>query len=93
MSEQTIHIRAVVSGIVQGVGFRFYTQHQAERLGLAGSVLNRPDGKVECELEGPADAVSAMVDWLHQGPRSARVTGVETTPGTVTGTRGFRVAG
>lgn len=93
MSEQTIHVHAVVSGIVQGVGFRFYTQHQAERLGVSGSVFNRLDGKVECELEGPADAVGAMVDWLHRGPRSARVTGVETTPGAVTGAKGFGVTG
>jgi acylphosphatase len=93
MREQTIHVHAVVKGIVQGVGFRYYTQAKAQQLGVNGTVANRYDGTVECELEGPAYAVNAMVEWLHDGPSSATVTGLHTNEREVQGLRGFEITG
>jgi acylphosphatase len=70
-------VRAVVRGRVQGVGFRASAVHEARRLGLDGWVRNLPDGSVELEASGTPAAVDALVAWLGQGPRGARVTGVD----------------
>ena len=83
--------RAVVRGMVQGVGFRYYTQAEARRLGLAGQVRNRTDGTVEVELEGDPESVWAMLSWLQHGPPSARVEGVEVTTVPPLGETGFRI--
>ena len=65
--------RVLVSGQVQGVGFRHHTKVRARELGLAGWVRNLPDGDVEAWLEGPEDAVESMIAWLRRGPPAARV--------------------
>ena len=70
-------LHAIVSGIVQGVNFRYYTVRQAESLGLTGWVANRWDGTVEVVAEGPRADVQALLDWLGHGPPSATVTGVQ----------------
>jgi acylphosphatase len=70
-------LHAVVSGIVQGVNFRYYTAHQAESFGLTGWVANRWDGSVEVVAEGPRADLQALLDWLSHGPPSATVTGVQ----------------
>jgi acylphosphatase len=77
--EATMKIRAtvIVSGLVQGVNFRHYTRVQAEALGVAGWVRNRPDGHVEGCFEGEEPAVEALIDWCRRGPDWARVDGVE----------------
>ena len=72
-------IRARVSGQVQGVGFRWYCTEEAQELGLVGRVSNLSDGDVEVVAQGPADAVSRLVSWLHHGPRWARVDDVRLT--------------
>jgi acylphosphatase len=74
MSEQA-RVRATVRGRVQMVGFRAFVAHHAG--GLRGSVANRPDGSVECLVEGPADAVERLVTLLHDGPSHARVDAVD----------------
>lgn len=84
-----IRRHAVVTGRVQGVGFRYRAQNQAEALGLAGWVRNRPDGSVEAEFEGPSDAVAAFGEWLEEGPRSARVDAVRMSDREATGETGF----
>jgi acylphosphatase len=66
-----------VRGRVQGVGFRACAAHEARRLGVDGWVRNRPDGSVELEARGAPVAVDALCAWLAQGPRGARVTGVD----------------
>lgn len=65
-----------VTGRVQGVGFRWWTQRVAEELGLIGDVRNLPDGAVEVRAAGAASALDALERALHEGPPSARVEGV-----------------
>ena len=72
--------RAWVSGRVQGVSFRAFTQMQAERLGLRGHVLNLPDARVEVFVCGEAQAVEALLRWLHTGSPAARVEAVHVEP-------------
>jgi acylphosphatase len=69
-----------VRGRVQGVGFRYWTQEEAERLGLAGWVRNEPDGSVKALLSGADEAVAEMLERLHLGPRGAVVSDVEILP-------------
>ncbi len=64
----------VISGRVQGVGFRYSMADEAERLGVTGWVRNRRDGTVEAVVDGAADAVDAVLSWARHGPRGAYVT-------------------
>jgi acylphosphatase len=66
-------LRAVVTGRVQGVGFRYSTIRQARALGLGGTVANRYDGSVEVQAEGPRSSLERLVDWLKRGPPGAHV--------------------
>jgi acylphosphatase len=66
----------VVTGRVQGVGFRAWVQTQARSLGLAGWARNVPDGSVMVAAEGAADVITAFERLLHQGPRHADVRSV-----------------
>ncbi|MDO5618665.1 MAG: acylphosphatase [Kocuria sp.] len=60
-TEQPIRVTAVVQGTVQGVGFRYWTWRQAEKLGLAGSAVNQTDGSVRVVAEGPRWAVRDLL--------------------------------
>lgn len=62
-----------ISGLVQGVSFRFYARQQAQGLGVAGWVKNRSDGRVEAVIEGEGSKVDQMVEWCRQGPEGARI--------------------
>ena len=75
MSEAARRFR--VMGKVQGVYFRHSTRLEAERLALSGYARNLPDGSVEVAVRGPAAAVEQLHQWLHRGPRSARVAAVQ----------------
>jgi acylphosphatase len=66
-------VRMLISGRVQGVGFRYFTQRVAERLGLVGWVKNLPTGEVEVQVRGELSALEAFRQQLRQGPRSSRV--------------------
>jgi acylphosphatase len=68
-----VRAHVVVTGRVQGVGFRYTTIDQARSLGVHGWVRNRADGTVEVEAEGERSAVEALVRFLHRGPPGARV--------------------
>ncbi len=67
----------VISGRVQGVGYRAWTEHAAAERGLRGWVRNRRNGTVEAVFIGSEHVVVAMIDACRQGPRSAHVTRVE----------------
>jgi len=67
-----------MSGRVQGVWFRAWTQQEASALGLDGWVRNCRDGTVEAVFRGPVDAVDAMLELCGQGPPDARVLRVDT---------------
>ena len=68
--------RAVVTGRVQGVGFRFFAERAAREAGVSGWVRNREDGAVETFAEGEEEAVRLYLDRLRMGPRVARVASV-----------------
>jgi acylphosphatase len=86
MSEDPAAIRAVVSGRVQGVGFRDYVEMRARFLRLAGYVRNLPDGRaVEVIAEGPRDALEQLIEHLREGPAMSRVDAVEIEWGASTG--------
>ncbi len=63
----------VVSGLVQGVGYRAFAQEEASRLGLVGGVRNLEDGRVEAVVEGERTVAEAFIERLRTGPRGARV--------------------
>jgi acylphosphatase len=74
-------ITAYVYGVVQGVGFRYHTQHRATALGLTGYARNLEDGSVEVVACGDHAAVEKLVEWLKSGgPPSARVDRVLVEP-------------
>ena len=75
MSTEAKHI--VVHGDVQGVGFRYFVQRAAMRLGLTGNVRNCHDSTVEIVAEGPADKMAELVSEVQTGPRQARVDRLE----------------
>jgi acylphosphatase len=67
-----------ISGRVQGVFFRAWAREQADELGVAGWIRNRPDGHVEAHVEGEGQAVDQMVEKLRGGPPSAVVEDLRT---------------
>ena len=72
--------RFLVSGLVQGVGFRYHTQRAAVRFGLRGWVQNLQTGDVEVVACGEPDQLQALHEWLSNGPPLARVDAVEQLP-------------
>jgi acylphosphatase len=80
-----------VTGRVQGVSFRWYTQQEAARLGVHGWVRNEPDGSVLAHLEGEPEAVDAMVEWCGRGPSYAAVRDVAVTEARATGATSFEI--
>ncbi|WP_369253782.1 acylphosphatase [Geodermatophilus amargosae] len=87
-----VRVHALVSGHVQGVGYRWFVRGLATDAGLSGSARNLPDGRVEVELEGPADGVRAVVAALQGPDAPGRVTGVVEEDRPVQGGRGFTTA-
>lgn len=90
MSDRTVKV--VVYGHVQGVGFRYFTMQQADQLGLKGHAINLADGSVEVLASGPRYAVTKLLEWLQQGPRTAQVDRivVDDVPMSLVTERGFR---
>ncbi len=78
-TQAVVRRRAVVSGEVQGVGFRANARAEARRLGVGGFARNLPNGTVQVEVEGPDALVETMLDWLRRGPRWASVDTVTVT--------------
>jgi acylphosphatase len=63
----------LITGLVQGVGYRYSMVMAAQRLDVAGWVRNRRDGAVEAIVAGNAEAVAAMIAWARHGPAGAEV--------------------
>ena len=75
----TVTRHLLITGRVQGVGFRFYTQRKAHELGITGWVRNCRDGSVEGVIQGASEAVETMISWARRGPPSAVVAEVRVT--------------
>lgn len=69
--------RFFVSGMVQGVGYRFFAQRTAQRLGIAGYARNLRDGRVEVYAVGSAAVLEGLRVELRRGPGAAQVSGIE----------------
>ena len=78
-------VTAIVTGMVQGVNFRWFAQRRASELGLVGYVRNRRDSSVELVAEGPRESLDRLLDALRAGPATAVVENVEVAWGTSTG--------
>lgn len=86
-----VRVRVLISGMVQGVFFRQATAEQARRLGVAGWVRNRPDGRVEAVFEGSQDVVDQIVSWCREGTPWSKVEQVEVTAEEPEGLDAFRI--
>ena len=87
----TSSYRYLVSGRVQGVGYRYFALRRAEALGVRGFVRNLDDGRVEVVAEGPEAALAEFEGALRQGPSFSSVSAVDRAPIEPRGDRGFHV--
>ncbi|MGY1722524.1 acylphosphatase [Blastococcus sp. SYSU DS0533] len=88
----TVRVEVLVSGRVQGVGYRYFVRELARRAGLAGVARNLPDGRVEVVAEGAEQAVRELVAALDGPDAPGRVTDVDVRSGPPQGLRGFTTA-
>ncbi|MBN1164432.1 MAG: acylphosphatase [Candidatus Krumholzibacteriota bacterium] len=72
-----IRVHIIVSGEVQGVGFRFFTRNLASRLDINGFVRNLPDGTVETEAEGEEGRIRQFIELLRRGPAAGYVSALD----------------
>lgn len=70
-------LHLLVSGCVQGVGFRYHARKKAQDLSIAGWIRNLPDGRVELIIQGEESALKTMIDWCRKGPDRGFVTALE----------------
>tara|TARA_Y100001956_G_scaffold61463_1_gene61321 strand:+ start:7755 stop:8027 length:273 start_codon:yes stop_codon:yes gene_type:complete len=80
-----------VSGLVQGVGFRYYTSYQGMRLGLTGYAMNLNSGDVEVVVCGEEEKVAMMATWLQTGPKTSRVESIVSEPISFKPYKGFKI--
>jgi acylphosphatase len=85
--------RAVLTGRVQGVGFRFFAERAAYEAGVKGWVRNRPDGAVETFAEGEEEAVRRYLEKLRTGPRAAKVAALHEEEAPAKGCATFEITG
>lgn len=91
-ARDAVRLDARVFGMVQGVGFRYWTIGRAEELGLSGQVKNLHDGSVSVVAEGPEPQVRALLDWLNSDRTPGRVERVDASISEAGGNfHGFRV--
>lgn len=86
-----IRRRVLISGRVQGIGFRWSCRRVAQAQGLSGWCRNLADGRVEACFEGDPEAVERMVAWCREGPSRAIVTDLEVISETPRGEQGFHL--
>lgn len=86
--------RFLVRGRVQGVGFRWFVEYEAQILQIAGWVRNNPDGTVEILAQGTRDQLAGLHSRLREGPRAARIDEVEVSEAQpVAGLTSFQIQG
>ncbi|AEA46767.1 acylphosphatase [Archaeoglobus veneficus] len=78
-------ITAYISGVVQGVGFRYFTRKVAKEMGVKGYVMNLSDGRVYIVAEGSEEQLEKFISTVRQGPLHAIVKGIEISEGEATG--------
>lgn len=86
-----MRLTALVSGHVQGVGYRQFVQRRARDMGLGGYAENLADGRVEVVAEGSEQELERLLLWIKRGPPFARVQDVQTQQSEATGLRDFHV--
>jgi len=84
-------IVVLVTGKVQGVGYRAYARKRAMELGLCGYAENLSDGRVEVVAEGSKENLEQFLEFLRKGPRLSRVTGLDVQWSEATGLNGFSI--
>jgi acylphosphatase len=85
--------RFVITGRVQGVGFRWFAEREAAMLGIGGWVRNRENGSVEVMATGTREQLAALHARLRQGPRAARVDDVAVSPAPFLEAKSFGIEG
>ena len=93
MNDERETRRYVVSGRVQGVGFRWFVEREAATLGITGWVRNRDDGRVEVMATGTREQLRALDARLREGPRAARVDEVAVSPAQFLDAKSFGIEG
>lgn len=83
--------RFIVTGRVQGVGYRYFALQEARALGITGFARNEPDGSVQVVAEGADDALQAFEGRLQEGPAFSAVSSVERTAIEARGDGGFDI--
>ncbi len=91
MTPSSVRAHILISGQVQGVGYRAFTQMTASGLGLKGWVRNLQDGRVEAVFEGDRPVVEQMVRWCHQGSPGAIVREVQVSYEAPEGLSNFQI--
>ena len=86
-----IRTRVLITGMVQGVGYRLSTLAEAEQLGVRGWICNLPDGRVEAVFEGAQDIVAQLIRWCRNGPTGAVVQDVAIEYEEPEGLQGFEI--
>ncbi len=84
-------VHVIVSGDVQGVGYRYTARMVAREHAVSGWIRNRRDGTVEAEVEGAAEDVDAMLAWMAEGPPGSRVEAAQVADLAPSGGKGFEV--
>ena len=84
-------VHVIVSGSVQGVGYRYTARMIADEIGMTGWVRNRRDGTVEAEVEGTPEKVDEMLAWMAEGPPGSRVESASVTDAAPVGDSRFEV--
>lgn len=91
--EQIVRCHLWIRGVVQGVGFRYFADRTARRLGLSGFVRNLPDGRVEAAAEGARPLVDEFMAQMRRGPSGALIQDLFVEWEAPAGHAGFRISG
>lgn len=91
VNDNMTHINITISGLVQGVGFRYSVLHAARSLGITGFVKNLYNGDVYIEAEGDRDMVARLIRWCQKGPSHAEVWNVSTSEDTFRNFKDFEI--